>query len=266
MMSDPLSFWNKIRREATSHGKSEPVLKKFYKENILAHKNLGQAMGCILSEKLSSKKNERKVLKTAFKQAYKDQPNLLTAAAADSIAVCQRDPACHEYSIPLLFFKGYQALQAHRVAHWLWIENRKELAYLFQSLSSEKFSVDIHPAACLGKGIFFDHATAIVIGETAVVSDNVSILQEVTLGGTGKKEGDRHPKIREGVLISAGAKILGNVVVGEGAKIGAGAVVLKDIPPHSTAVGVPAKVIGKPKADSPALEMDQSLGDNGVGG
>ena len=171
----------------------------------------------------------------------------------------ERDSACHEIYIPFLYFKGFHALETQRVAHWLWHQGRESLALFFQNRMSVVYGVDIHPAAKLGRGIMLDHATGLVIGQTAVVGDNVSILQSVTLGGTGKDEGDRHPKIGNGVLISAGAKILGNIRVGEGAKVGAGSVVLDEVPPHTTVAGVPAKVVGKPTTQQPALEMDHAF-------
>ncbi len=178
---------------------------------------------------------------------------------ADLVCRKRRDPACRSYLGALLHMKGFQALQAYRVAHWLWGQGREALALLLQGRIAGTFAVDIHPAARIGSGIMMDHATGIVIGETAVVGDNVSMLHGVTLGGTGKDVGDRHPKVRRGVLIGAGAKILGNIVIGEGAKVGAGSVVLNDVPPHSTVAGVPARMIGRPGVDQPALEMDQSL-------
>jgi serine O-acetyltransferase len=171
----------------------------------------------------------------------------------------ERDPATEHALIPFLWYKGFHAISLHRLAHSLWKSGRRELATHLQSLMSEHLAVDIHPAASFGVGILLDHATGFVAGETAVVGDNVSFLHEVTLGGTGKARGDRHPKIRSGVLIGAGAKILGNITVGEGAKIGAGSVVLKDVAPHTSVAGVPAVVIGRTSVDAPALDMDHSL-------
>ena len=191
--------------------------------------------------------------------AFGDDTGISLAARRDLLAVCDRDPACNRYSEPFLYYKGYQGLQAYRIAHWLWQRQRTAMALYFQHRIACEFDVDIHPAARIGRGIMLDHATGLVIGETAVVGNNVSILQSVTLGGTGKEEGDRHPKIGNGVLISAGAKILGNIRVGEGAKVGAGSVVLEDVPPHTTVAGVPAKVVGKPSSDQPALEMDHDF-------
>jgi serine O-acetyltransferase len=188
-----------------------------------------------------------------------DDASIREAIRNDLKAVVERDSACHELYIPFLYFKGFHSLQTHRVAHWLWTHGRESLALFFQNRMSTEFGVDIHPAARLGSGIMLDHATGLVIGETAVVGDNVSILQSVTLGGTGKDEGDRHPKIGDGVLISAGAKILGNIRVGAGAKVGAGSVVLEDVPEHTTVAGVPAKIVGKPLSDQPALDMDHDF-------
>ena len=172
------------------------------------------------------------------------------------MAVYGRDPACRKYSQPLLYFKGFLSIQAQRIAHYYWHKERIHLALFLQSRISEMFGVDAHPAAQLGKGCFIDHATGVVIGETAVVGENVSMLHGVTLGGTGKEQGDRHPKVRRGVLISTGAKVLGNIEIGEGAKIAAGAVVLEDVPPHTTVAGIPAHPIGKESFAQPSLEMD----------
>jgi serine O-acetyltransferase len=191
--------------------------------------------------------------------AVEASPGIGQSIRADIRAIRDRDPAAKRFSEPFLYFKGFHALQTHRVAHWLWLEGRHALALFLQNRTSEVFAVDIHPAARIGNGILMDHATGVVVGETAVIEDNVSILHEVTLGGTGKAEGDRHPKVRHGVLIGAGAKILGNVEVGRGAKVGAGSVVLEDVPPHCTVAGVPAKIIGTPDVDEPALEMDHRL-------
>ena len=192
-------------------------------------------------------------------------PTIQDAIRKDLEATANRDPASHGISEPFLHYKGFHALESHRAAHWLWEQQRHVLACYLQSRISETFAVDAHPAARIGKGILIDHATGVVIGETAVIDDDVSMLHEVTLGGTGRETGDRHPKVRRGVLIGAGAKILGNVVIGEGAKVGAGSVVLKDVPPHSTVAGVPAEVIGRPVAETPALKMDHRLGDMNKG-
>ena len=177
----------------------------------------------------------------------------------DLVAIYERDPACHRLLQPILYFKGYQAVQAYRVSHYLWTHGQRDLAYFFQMRCSEVFGVDIHPAARIGKGIMIDHAHSIVIGETAVVGDNVSMLHSVTLGGTGKEDDDRHPKIGDGVLIGAGAKVLGNISVGHCSRIAAGSVVLHDVPPKSTVAGVPAKVVGEAGCSNPSIEMDQIL-------
>ena len=191
--------------------------------------------------------------------AYQDNPKLVDIAEADLKAVFERDPACKGYVQPFLFFKGFQALQAQRVAHWLWGQGRETIALYLQSRMSEVFQVDIHPATRIGSGVFIDHGTGIVIGETAVIGDDVSMMQDVTLGGTGAERGDRHPKIGKGVLLSAGAKVLGNIHIGDYAKIAAGSVVLKPVPAHCTAAGVPARLVNCPTCDEPARSMDHTL-------
>ena len=175
------------------------------------------------------------------------------------MATFDRDPACHRYLQPLLFFKGFQAVQAYRLGHWLWLNGHKNLAYQVQMRVSEVFGVDIHPAARIGRGIMIDHAHSIVIGETAVVGDNVSMLHSVTLGGTGKEDGDRHPKIGDGVLIGAGAKVLGNIRIGSCSRIAAGSVVLEDVPACKTVAGVPARIVGEAGCAQPAIEMDHRV-------
>lgn len=254
---DPI--WEVIRQEALSEAKAEPMLASFFHGIILNHNSLEDALSFLLASKLQSVTLNALTLRDLINYAFKDDPQIGNAIREDMKAVLDRDPACTLYSTPLLYFKGYQALQAYRIANYYWKKDRKQLALFLQSQISEVYTVDIHPAARIGKGIMIDHAHSIVIGETAVVEDNVSMLHEVTLGGTGKHGGDRHPKVRQGVLISAGAKIMGNVEIGEGAKIGGGAVVLHSIPPHTTAVGVPAKPVGHAKDDQPALSMDQNL-------
>jgi serine O-acetyltransferase len=179
----------------------------------------------------------------------------------DLRAVRERDPACRSYLQPFLYFKGFVALEASRVAHSLWKQGREILAFHLQNRISEILQVDIHPAACLGLGLFLDHATGIVIGETTVIGDRVSILQSVTLGGNGKERGNRHPKIGRGVLISVGAKILGNIRVGEEARIAAGSVVLNDVPAHTTVAGVPARIVRGPACIEPAMAMDHFFGE-----
>jgi serine O-acetyltransferase len=212
-----------------------------------------------LSRKLSRRDMGREDLEPIVQEALEADPSIAESMARDLIAIVDRDPACHSPLEPLLFFKGFHAISTYRVAHWLWNQNRRLIALQLQSIASEVFSVDIHPAAQIGCGILLDHATSCVIGETAIVRDNVSILHEVTLGGTGKDEGNRHPIVESGVLIGAGAKILGRVTIGECAKIAACSVVLTDIPPHSTAAGVPAIVVGDSSDPTPALDMNQKL-------
>lgn len=253
------SIWEQIRKEATQHASEEPILASFLHATILNHKKLERALSFHLASQLDSPTASSLLLCEVMREAFAEDASLRAAIRADLLAVQERDSACNELSIPFLYFKGFHALQTHRVAHWLWNHGRKPLALFFQNRVSTKFGVDIHPAAKLGEGILLDHATGLVIGETTVVGNNVSILQSVTLGGTGKDEGDRHPKIGDGVLISAGAKILGNIKVGDGAKVGAGSVVLEDVPEHTTVAGVPAKIVGRPASAQPALEMDHDF-------
>jgi serine O-acetyltransferase len=255
--TDPM--WERIRREAAEHAGEEPILASFLHATILNHAELELALSFHLASQLDSPTASSLLLREVILEAFTSDPTIREAVRADLQAVEDRDSACHELYIPFLYFKGFHALQTHRVAHWLWSNGREPLALFFQNRMSAEFSVDIHPAARLGHGIMLDHATGLVIGETAVVGNNVSILQSVTLGGTGKDEADRHPKIADGVLISAGAKILGNIRVGEGAKVGAGSVVLEDVPSHTTVAGVPAKIVGHPSSDQPALEMDHDF-------
>jgi serine O-acetyltransferase len=251
--------WGRICAEAKHQAEGEPILASFLHATILNHSTLEQALSFHLATMLDSPTASSLLLREVILEAFTSDSCIPKALRADLLAVEERDSACNELSIPFLYFKGYHALQAHRVTHWLWQHGRKSLALFFQNRMSSVFGVDIHPAAKLGYGIMLDHATGLVIGETAVVGNNVSILQSVTLGGTGKDEGDRHPKIGDGVLISAGAKILGNICVGEGAKVGAGSVVLEAVPPHTTVAGVPAKIVGRPASDQPAREMDHDF-------
>lgn len=258
--NDPL--WRLIREEAVTLIEEEPFLASFFHSTILNHDTIEAAISFHLSNKLDSPTMPAILIREIIEKALNNDPGIAHAIRSDIRAVKERDPVCRKLSTPFLYFKGLHALQGYRIAHWLWQQGRESLALFFQNQISVVFGVDIHPAAKIGSGIMLDHATGIVIGETAVVEDNVSILQSVTLGGTGKDVGDRHPKIKKGVLVAAGAKILGNVVIGEGVKVGAGSVVLKDVPPHVTVVGVPAKIVGTPNADQPALNMCQSLSEN----
>lgn len=254
---DPV--WERILNETARHASDEPILASFLHATILNHSTLEQALSFHLANQLDSPTASSLLLREVILGAMEDDASIREAVRADLLAVLDRDSACHELYIPFLYFKGFHSLQTQRVSHWLWNLGRQSLALFFQNRVSSTFGVDIHPAARMGQGIMLDHATGLVIGETAVVGNNVSILQSVTLGGTGKEEGDRHPKIGDGVLISAGAKILGNINVGEGAKVGAGSVVLEDVPAHTTVAGVPAKIVGRPASDQPALEMDHDF-------
>lgn len=251
--------WERMHGEATDMAKASPILASFLHTTILNRKRFEDALSYQLAQKLGSDALTPLNLREVFDQALESSPEIGEAARADIIAVYERDPACTSYAEPFLYFKGYHALQAYRIAHWLWNSDEKPMALFLQNRISEVFAVDIHPAAKIGRGILIDHATGIVIGETAVVEDDVSMLHEVNLGGTGKETGDRHPKIRRGVLLGVGAKILGNIEVGEGAKVGAGSVVLKDVRPHTTVAGVPAKVVGTVEGEAPSHTMDQSL-------
>lgn len=254
--------WQNVRQEAKSLVADEPMLASFFHSTILTHHHLGGALSYILANKLSSAIMPAVALKEIIEDAHRSDPNLIHCAAFDIQAVKLRDPAVELWSTPLLYLKGFHALQSYRVTHYLWQQGRKALAIYLQNQISVAFDVDIHPAAKIGHGIMLDHATGIVVGETSVIENDVSILQGVTLGGTGKESGDRHPKIREGVMIGAGAKILGNIEIGRYAKIGACSVVLQPIPAYSTAAGVPAKVVSQDRESKPAFEMNQYFTDN----
>ena len=251
------ALWEKMVQE--SNGCCDPLLSSFFDTCIHSHHDFKTALTCMIGRKLEDASIPYQALTDLIKQVYRTNPPLISIAAADLIAVMMRDAACSDLITPFLFFKGFHSIQAHRISHWLWHNQRRYLALHLQSRISEVFGVDIHPAARLGQRIMIDHATSVIIGETAVVEDDVSILQEVTLGGTGKDEKDRHPKIRRGVLIGAGAKVLGNVEIGEGAKIGAGSIVLEAVKPYTTVVGNPARQIGVRHKDLPGVSMDLSL-------
>lgn len=254
---DPV--WQRISTEAQKAISDEPLLGGLVHATILHHRTLEQALAYRMSQKLASGEMSEQILREIADDAYNASPELGVSARADIVAVYERDPACHRFMQPLLFFKGFQAVQAYRVGHWLWNEGRKDLAYFVQMRVSEVFGIDIHPAARIGKGIMIDHAHSIVIGETAVVGDNVSMLHSVTLGGTGKEDDDRHPKIGNGVLIGAGAKVLGNIEVGHCSRIAAGSVVLEEVPPMKTVAGVPARIVGEAGCSQPSVTMDQLL-------
>ena len=256
-----IDVWQEIRAEAQQASAAEPVLASFYHASILNHASFAAAMSFHLANKLDSQALPAMMLREVFNEAMQADPQIEVAMRADIRAHRERDPACNKFCMPFLFFKGYHALQSWRIAHWLWAQGRNALALYFQNQISQAFDVDIHPGAKIGCGIMIDHATGVVIGETTVIEDDVSMLHSVTLGGSGCMKTDRHPKIRRGVLIGVGAKILGNIEIGEGAKIGAGSVVLDAVAPHTTVAGVPAKPIGRPKGQSPALDMDHHLSD-----
>lgn len=254
---DPV--WTAIRAEAWSEAEHDPYLNLYLTKTILKSKRLENALSLILSSKLASECVNPALLQSRIDEAFAVGSAAGHAVRRDLQAIRDRDPASRGYLIPFLFFKGFQAIQTYRVAHWLWEQGHQLFAIHLQSRASELYAVDIHPAAKIGSGVLIDHATGVVIGETAVIEDNVSLLHDVTLGGTGKETGDRHPKVRQGVLIGAGAKVLGNVEIGEGAKIAAGSVVLDPVPAHSTVAGVPARVVARGELHTPALEMDQQF-------
>ncbi len=255
---DPV--WEAIRSEAQAGVEEEPLLGGVFHSSILHHQTLEAALAFRLSQKLASAELSEQILREIMDAAHADDAGLGKAARADIVATYERDPACDRFLKPLLYFKGFQAVQAYRIAHWLSQQGRLHFASLIQMRVSECFGVDIHPGARIGKGIMIDHAHSIVIGETAVVGDNVSMLHSVTLGGTGKEDGDRHPKIGDGVLIGAGAKVLGNINVGACARIAAGSVVLEDVPERKTVAGIPARIVGEAGCAQPSLTMDQLFG------
>ncbi len=249
-------IWNRIRAEVATEAAAEPALAGFLQAAVLDHARLEDALAHLLAGKLATATVSAETLRDLILDALLDDRSIGVAVREDLRAVICRDPAARQYAVPLLYFKGFHALQGYRIAHYYWVRGRSALARYLQSRISEVFAVDIHPGARIGKGIMFDHATSVVIGETAVVEDDFSMLHEVTLGGTGKVGGDRHPKIGRGVMIGAGAKVLGNIRVGEGAKIGAGSVVLQDVEPWTTVAGVPARPVSYPVHGLPALDLE----------
>jgi len=251
---DPV--WDRIVGEAEAAIAEEPLLGGLVHSSVLHHRSLERALSYRMSLKLASGEMSEQILREIADEAHSVAPLLGQAARADLVATLDRDPACHRLLQPLLYFKGFQAVQAFRVGHWLWTEGRHDLAYFLQMRISEVFGIDIHPAAHLGQGIMIDHAHSIVIGETARVGDNVSMLHSVTLGGTGKEDGVRHPTIGDGVLIGAGAKVLGNITIGHCSRVAAGSVVLQDVPSCKTVAGVPARIVGEAGCDQPAVSMD----------
>lgn len=254
------TLWQQLVSEAKEFAAKEPLLAPYLQTAILDQPSLDHALSAHLARLLDNSFIAQASLRELIQQIFEQHPGIIAAVCRDMQACRERDAACSHYLLPFLYFKGFHALQAYRVAHALYGNGQCALAYFFQNLISERFAVDIHPAARIGSGILFDHATGVVIGETAVIEDDVSLLHGVTLGGSGLARGkDRHPKIRRGVLLSTGAKVLGCVEVGEGAKVAAGSLVLEDVPAHTTVAGIPAKIVGKPVVDAPALSMDHHV-------
>lgn len=256
--------WRQMREEAERMVVDEPALSSFVYETVLNHQRLEDAVIHRLGDRLGRDVVSASLIRQTYQEALISEPELGEIFRVDMMAVFDRDPACNRLLEPVLYFKGFHALQTHRLANWLWRQGRKDFALYLQSRSSEVFQVDIHPAVPVGRGIFIDHATGLVVGSTAVIEDDVSILQGVTLGGTGKEQGDRHPKIRKGVLIGAGANVLGNIEIGRCSRVAAGSVVLQDVPCNTTVAGVPARVVGKAGCAEPARSMDQLLADKGL--
>lgn len=251
---DPV--WEAVRSGASAILATEPSLGNLVLANVLNHESFEDALAHRLASRLDHEDVSADMIRQTFAETLRDHPEIGAVARADLAATLERDPACHRAVEPLLYFKGYQAIQTHRFAHAMYRDGRRDFALYLQSRASQVFQVDINPAVPMGRGIMLDHGTGLVIGETATVGDNVSLLQNVTLGGTGKSDEDRHPKIGNGVLIGAGAKVLGNIKVGDCSRVGAGSVVLKEVPPRTTVAGVPAKVIGEAGCAQPALVMD----------
>lgn len=250
--------WPRLRYEAQTAVDQEPALASLLATTILNHKTLADALGYHLAHKAAGPDMNALLLREICEEAFREDPSIVPAAERDMQAVLDRDPACRGLLQPFMFFKGYTALQTYRVAHYLWRHGRDMLAYFLQSRMSELYQVDIHPAARIGSGVFIDHATGVVIGETATVGDDCSILHSVTLGGSGKEFADRHPKLGRGVLVGAGAKVLGNIQIGDEARVAASSVVLDDVPPRCTVAGVPAKIVAC-ACDHPAEKMDHKI-------
>ncbi len=256
---DAAWIWQQVRCEAAELGAVEPMLASFFHNALLNHDSLAGALSFLLASQLGDRDVGPMLLREVCEAIYRDEPALLEDAAADICAHYDRDPACVRYSMPLLHFKGFQAIQSQRIAHALWQRDRRALALFMQNRCATRFHVDIHPAARIGRGIMLDHATAVVIGETAVVGDNVSMLHSVSLGGSGRRAGLRHPQVEDGVLLAAGARLFGAVRIGSGARVAAGSVVIDDVAAHSTVAGVPARRVGSVVVEQPALDMDQGL-------
>lgn len=254
-------LWTVLCEEAERQAASDRMLRGFLDISVLFHKSFSSALAALLARKLVDRYMSSEHLEDLVHTAMVDDPMIVDAARADLAAIYERDPAADTPLTPFLYYKGFHALEWQRVAHWLWHNGRRGVAHFLQSRVSEVFTIDIHPAVPIGHGVFIDHGHGLVVGETAEIGNDVSILQDVTLGGTGKEQGDRHPKVRDGVLLAAGSKVLGNIEIGRRAKVGAGSVVLKDVPPYSTVVGVPARVVAMCREcdGAPAVEMDQDV-------
>ncbi len=256
------SFWDHVRQEAEQAIQTDPFLRASFENAIVKFENFGAALAHRLANKLAFDDLGCSQIESIAREAFHSDSEILNNAQADILAILDRDPATHRMMVPFMYFKGFQALQVHRITHYYWKQGRRDLARLMQMRNSEVFTFDCHPGARIGEGIMFDHAHSIVIGETAVVGNNVSILHSVTLGGTGKEQGDRHPKIGDSVMIGAGAKILGNITVGRCSRVAAGSVVLDDVPDEKTVAGVPAKIVGNAGCAQPAKSMNQFVTNN----
>lgn len=256
---EQLLVWKYIVNEAIEASAAQPVMESFFHSNILTHNSFQEAISFYLSSRFACDTVPAMTVKAVFDQAMDNEPAIIGHMLDDLMAHYTRDAACDQYLMPFLYFKGFHAVQLHRISHWLWEQGRYMMALYFQHRISELFAVDIHPAAQIGSGLMMDHATGVVIGETAVVGNDVSMLHGVTLGGSGAQAGDRHPHVGDGVLLSAGAKLLGNITIGDGVKVGAGSLVLHDVPPHFTVAGVPARQVGQAHINLPSLAMDHSL-------
>lgn len=256
---DEEAIWPRLRKEAEAAMSAEPALTSFVYATITSHDRLEDAVSHRIAQRIGDADVDAVLIASTFRDVLASEPTLVNTISADLAAVLDRDPACVRFLEPLLYFKGFHALATYRFAHALWQQNRNDLALFLQSQASRIFGADIHPGARLGKGIMLDHATGFVVGETAVVGDNCSFLHAVTLGGSGKQSGDRHPKLGAGVLVGAGAKILGNIHVGSCARVAAGSVVLKDVPPQVTVAGIPARIVGHVGNCEPAKTMDQDF-------
>ncbi|QCK87946.1 serine O-acetyltransferase [Phreatobacter aquaticus] len=254
---DPV--WRRIRDEAAHAAEREPALATFLFGSVTSQHSLEEAVAARVAARLDHADVPMAIIRQAFHDALEAEPEIGVSMRADIMAVVDRDPATERALDPLLYFKGFHAIQCHRLAHWLWMRGRRDFALYLQSRSSVAFQTDIHPAARIGRGIFLDHATGLVVGATAVVDDDVSMLQDVTLGGTGKESGDRHPKVGRGVMLGAGAKVLGNIQIGHHSRVASGSVVLADVPPCTTVAGVPAKIVGEAGCPEPSRTMDQMV-------